>query len=154
MHDNPCLLHRNSDTIEQDIDTFFDDHGFNGFRVPVFCRWFDIDKEANPQYDAPNRAPDPRTFEAIELLIKKTHARAGLVHLWLWGDNDGNHRQTPIREDWGGKQGRVATRLYRYIAARLGPIPGWTMGFGFDLEHWAGERDLKQWHDLMTREMG
>jgi len=65
-----------------------DGHGFNGFHVPVFCRWLDIHKEANPEFDNPDPTPDPSTLEALEVLIQKTYAAGGMVHLWQWGDNN------------------------------------------------------------------
>ena len=61
--------------------------------------------------------PDLRTFDALELLIRKTNAAGGIVHIWAWGDE--SRRQTPIR--LGGKNGPADRRLQRYIAARLGP---------------------------------
>ena len=154
MYETPDGFHRNSDQIAEDIHTFFEQHGFNGFHVPVFCRWLDIDKEANPEFTDTDPMPDPRTFEALESLITRVWLEGGLVHLWLWGDNDANHKMTPMRDDWGGKNGRVAHRLYRYIADRLGPVTGWSMGYGFDLEHWVEEEDLRLWHDTMTARMG
>lgn len=154
MYASPDAFHNQPGRIDADIETFFDGHGFNGFHVPVFCRWLDIDKETNPEFDDPDPLPDHRTFEALELLIRKTYAAGGFVHIWLWGDNDRGHQMTPMREDWGGKNGKVARRLERYIAARLGPVNGWSMGYGFDLEHWVEEEDLKRWHDTMTAELG
>ena len=58
---------------------------------------------------------------------------------------------TPNR--WG-KNGRVDRRLQRYIAARLGPLPGWTMGYGFDLHEWVKDDDLKRWHASLHRHFG
>jgi len=54
----------------------------------------------------------------------------------------------------GGLGGRIDLRLQRYIAARLGPIPGWSMGFGFDLDEWVTADQLKEWHDNMHRHFG
>lgn len=122
--------------------------------MPVYCRWFDIDKDRYTELDESDPNPDPRTSRALEDLIDKTHAAGGMVHLWMWGDNDGNHRQTPMRDDWGGKDGRADMRLQRYIAARLGPVAGWTMGYGFDLESWVTEDDLRTWHEHMHGRFG
>jgi hypothetical protein len=71
------------------------------------------------------------------------------VHLWVWGDEQ--RRQTPIT--WG-VNGPVDRRLQRYIAARLGPLPGWTMGYGFDLWEWVKEDQLVQWHRYMHQQLG
>lgn len=71
------------------------------------------------------------------------------MHIWAWGDED--RRMTPIR--WG-INGTVDQRLQRYIAARLGPLPGWTMGYGFDLWEWTESEDLEQWHSYMHQHFG
>jgi len=68
------------------------------------------------------------------------------------GMGDESRRQTPIR--LGGRNGPADRRLQRYIAARLGPMPGWTMGYGYDLDEWAAEKDLREWHAHMHRHFG
>jgi len=35
----------------------------------------------------------------------------------------------------------------RYIAARLGPLPGWSMGIGWDVEFWVNRAKLEWWLD-------
>ncbi|HEY8503237.1 MAG TPA: hypothetical protein VIL46_01555, partial [Gemmataceae bacterium] len=42
----------------------------------------------------------------------------------------------------------------RYIAARLGPLPGWTMGYGFDLWEWADGGELAEWHRHLHAHFG
>ncbi|MFQ5652008.1 MAG: choice-of-anchor D domain-containing protein, partial [bacterium] len=147
MYWGPQGYHNNPLRIDDDIQTFFVEHGFNGFHTPVFCRWFDLDQPSSDNITVPN--PDFRTFEALELLIKKVHAAGGMVHIWQWGDE--SRRQTPIK--WG-KNGVEDKRLQRYISARLGPLPGWTMGYGFDLDEWANQTDLEAWHDYMHQHLG
>ncbi len=122
--------------IDTDINTFLDGHGFTGFHVPsVGGQWFDYDKSNDIVVDTTMTDPDPRTFEALERLITKTHAAGGHTHIWAWGDTD--RKQTPDTLS-GGKNGAVDQRLQKYIASRLGPLPGWSMGYGFDLNEWAG----------------
>jgi hypothetical protein len=58
---------------------------------------------------------------------------------------------TPAR--WG-LNGKVDRRLQRYLAARLGPVPGWSMGYGFDLDEWVIQQDLRQWHDYLHQHLG
>jgi hypothetical protein len=58
---------------------------------------------------------------------------------------------TPVK--WG-KNGAVDRRLQRYIAARLGPLPGWSMGYGFDLQEWVVRDDLRKWHEYMHQHLG
>lgn len=137
----------NAEKIDRDIQTFLKDHGFNGFHVGVLARWFSFD---HPSYDEIELAnPDARIFDALELLITKTHRAGGLVHLWAWGDEQ--RHMTPLKWGINGKEDR---RLQRYIAARLGPLPGWSMGYGFDLDEWVGKEELRQWHAYMHQHFG
>lgn len=149
MYANPQRYYRNPKRIDADIDTFLVNHGFNGFHTFVLCRWFDIEKERSNQIDSPDPNPDPRTFEALELLITRVHAAGGTVHIWAWGDE--SRRQTPAK--WG-INGKADKRLQRYIAARLGPLPGWTMGYGFDLWEWVQGDQLTEWHDFLHAHLG
>jgi len=147
MYDNPAEYYNNPDKIDGDIQTFIMEHGFTGFHTMVGCRWFDLNKSASSDILITN--PDPRTFEALELLILKTHQAGGVVHIWAWGDD---HREmTPTR--WGLNSAEDK-RIQRYIAARLGPLPGWTMSYGFDLHEWAKDSDLKIWHEYMHQQLG
>lgn len=150
MYASPDGFYRKPQKVDRDIRTFLVAHGFNGFHVMVFCRWFDLDTERASELKTREPTPDPRTFEALEMLIAKTYAAGGMVHLWMWGDE--SRRQTPIT--LGGKNGPVDLRLQRYIAARLGPVPGWTMGYGFDLNEWTREKDLRVWHAHMHKHLG
>jgi len=93
--------------------------------------------------------PDPRTFEALELLIKKVHAAGGVTHIWAWGDEQ--RHMTTVK--WG-INGSVDRRLQRYICARLGPLPGWSMGYGFDLQEWVTSSQLQNWHQYMHQHFG
>ena len=148
---SPKTFHNNSTLIDEKIREFLGAHGFSGFHVSVMAgRWFDFDA-AGDRVDSTMTEPDPRTFEALELLITKTHAAGGLVHIWSWGDHQ---RSQTARSLAGGIQGTVDRRLQRYIAARLGPIPGWSMGYGFDLDEWVTASQVKVWRDAMHRHMG
>ncbi|MHC4752557.1 MAG: DUF5060 domain-containing protein [Planctomycetota bacterium] len=149
MYASPKHIHGNAGKIDGDINRFFVEHGFNGFHVMGSCHWFDIDKKSSSEIDSPDANPDRRTFEALELLITKVHKAGGMVHIWAWGDD--SRKWTPTR--WG-KNGTVDRRLQRYIAARLGPLPGWTMGYGFDNWEWASEDDLRRWHAYLHEHFG
>ncbi|MFO7956095.1 MAG: DUF5060 domain-containing protein [Candidatus Brocadiia bacterium] len=149
MYDQPAAYHGRADRIDGDIHTFLVEHGFSGFHTYVFCRWFDINEERSSGVDPDDPNPDPRTFEALELLIRKTHATGGVVHIWVWGDE--SRHQTPVK--WG-INGPANRRLQRYIAARLGPLPGWTMGYGYDLWEWTDGEQLTAWHEYMSEHLG
>lgn len=148
MYRSPDGYYRQPDRIDEDLKLWFGEHGFNGLHTAVLCRWFDLDKTGSDQIDGNDPNPDPRTFEALELLITKAHVAGGFVHIWAWGDE--SRRMTPDR--WG-INGRADRRLQRYIAARLGPMPGWTMGYGFDLWEWVDEPQLVDWHDFLLERM-
>lgn len=148
MYHSPDGYHEDPERIESHIDLFLRDHGFTGFHTQVYCRWFDIGSSRSADLPAdPN--PDPRTFEALELLIRKTHAAGGVVHIWAWGDE--SRKQTPVR--WG-INGEADRRLQRYLAARLGPLPGWTMGYGYDLWEWVDGEQVAAWHNNMQNLLG
>ena len=148
---SPRVFHNKPELVDCKIREFIVGHGFNGFHVPVIGgRWFDLDA-ASDRVESTMTEPDSRTFEALELLITRTHQAGGLVHIWPWGDHQ--RSQTP-RSLTGGIGGAIDKRLQRYIAARLGPIPGWSMGYGFDLDEWVTASQVKAWRDSMHRFMG
>ena len=148
MVGNPQYYFDEPSHINSDIQTFLVGHGFNGFHIPVYCRWFDITQSA---CDAvADSYPDTRTFDTLESLISQVYAQGGMVHIWLWGDNA--QKQNPGQ--LGGINGVADQRLQRYIAARLGPIPGWTIGYGFDLWEWVTESELDTWHNYVHSHMG
>ena len=149
MYCEPDVLSRRADRLDADIREFLVEHGFNGLHTIVLCRWFDFDKTRSTEITADDPNPDPRTFEVLELLLKKVHAAGGVVHIWAWGDEQ--RRMTPRR--WG-LNGKVDQRLQRYICARLGPLPGWSMGYGFDLQEWTEDKDLRSWHEYMHKHLG
>jgi len=148
---SPKVFHNKPEWVDHKIQEFIVEHGFNGFHVPVIAgRWFDLDA-ASDKVESTMIEPDPRTFEALEMLITQTHRAGGMVHIWPWGDHQ--RSQTP-RSLTGGIGGAIDRRLQRYMAARLGPIPGWSMGYGFDLDEWVTANQVRAWRDAMHRFMG
>lgn len=132
------------------------ENGFDIYFFFVSYSWFrmgalsidDFSSGADPDLDH----PDPALFDALELAIKYAHERGGRTHIWAWGDND--RKQTPnhLADGFRGERHR---RLIRYIAARLGPLPGWSMNFGFDtIEMPNAETDAAWWAEQMNRTMG
>jgi hypothetical protein len=154
MYATPPHFYGSPARIDRDIETFLAGHGFNGFHVFVSCRWFDIEEEDCRRIEGRDPELDPRVFDALELLIRKTHQAGGMVHLWMWGDEQ--RGQTPLaRPDWGGLGGPVARKVEREIARRLGPLPGWSLGYGFDLDEWVSVEELRNFRsrlqDLLPR---
>lgn len=147
MAGSPQYYYEDNTRIGADIQTFLGEHGFNGLHTLVFCRWFDIHEPSCGNITDP--VPDFRTFDALEALIAAVYAQGGVVHIWMWGDS--TRDQNPS-EFWGVNSPEDL-RLQRYIAARLGPLPGWTMGYGFDLFEWVSGEELTAWHDYMQAHM-
>ena len=85
------------------------------------------------------------TFRVLEILCDMAQQRGMFVHIWQWGDEQrlwsalGIPADGDVPGDSGGVNGVADRRLQRYIAARLGPLPNWALGYGFDLYEWADE---------------
>lgn len=131
------------------IAEFNDGHGFNGGHISTIGRgWFEANSTGALR-DAP-AFPDVRTFAALEAATAEWSDRGGWLHLWMWGKgNNGDFAQLP-----GGYSGAQSRRLNHYIAARLGPVPGWSMGIGWDVEFWVDEKKLKWWLDDLVPQLG
>ncbi len=132
------------------------DNGFNIYFFAVFYSWFrmgalsidDFSGGADPDLVD----PDPQLFDTLEFAINYAQKRGGRTHIWAWGDN--GRKQTPNHLP-GGFRGENHRRLIRYIAARLGPLPGWSMNFGFDtIEMPNAEADGAWWADQVNRTIG
>lgn len=98
--------------------------------------------------------PDPATFRKLEEMISSAREEGVLVHIWAWGDQQ--REQTPINVG-EGINGKEDKRLQRYIAARLGALPGWSLGYGFDLHEWVtkdGPQPINDWIDYMNTQLG
>ncbi len=129
------------------------ENGFRIYHVAIFYSWFKkgaLDRRMISENDF--AAPDPDVFEALEYAIQYAHQRGGRTHIWAWGDQD--RKQTPNFLP-GGVLGKDHKRLMRYMAARLGPLPGWCMNFGFDtLELPDPESTTSQWANYLNELMG
>lgn len=141
----------NPTTQSAEIDAAIDlieDTGFNAGFVGVFNNWFQFGARSYDQHSSAN--PDPYTFRLLEEIINRAWARGIGIHIWCWGDE--TLKLTPIGV--GGINGTADRRLQRYIAARLGPVPGWTMAYGYDLHEWMTETQLRSWYDYVESRMG
>jgi len=129
------------------------DNGFKVYFVAMFYSWFQQGALDTNMLDSPGVfTPDPEVFDALEYAIKYAHQRGGRTHIWAWGDQ--GRKQTPNLLP-GGVLGDAHKRLMRYTAARLGPIPGWCMNFGFDtLELPNPEAITSQWANYLNERMG
>ncbi len=112
----PQFVMYNKLDLDEGLDEFVDGHGFTGFHIRTLRDFLDT-----PDY-----------FEAAVL---KTYRRGGVTHFWIWGDK--------ARGTTPSTYGVDVDELYTEIAARLSPIPGWTLGYGFDLFEWASAKELE-----------
>lgn len=115
------------------------DHGCNGVQVLPQRDMMDPGGENNPHLE---------NFQAMEEAIVAAHKRGMFVHLFMWGDT---------RRGWTPPDGINSDsdkRLNRYIAARLGPLPGWYASLGFDLMEWADESKVEAWAEHLQRKLG
>ncbi len=131
---------------------YYRDAQANGFEI-VFIHvnnnWLKFGTREHNKHDSVN--PDPAAFDVLETIIRTVRGLGGRVHIWAWGDE--SRRWTP-RGLPGGINGPADRRLQRYIAARLGPLCGWTMGYGFDLHEWTNAEQLNDWARYLHSHMG
>lgn len=116
------VMYHGSD-IKFAVDEFVGRHGFTGLHIPNLRAFMQ-----NPEF-----------FEAIVL---ETYRAGGTTHFWLWGDQQ--REQSP--DEYPGS----VEELYTALGARLGPLPGWTLGFGFDLYEWATQEQIDRFRDAMS----
>lgn len=157
---HPYRLHEGSELTEYPadptaavarIDTALDTVEAQGFRsLFMSLKHTLLAYGAATHEDHESEDPDLASFALVDALLQRAHARGMTVHFWLWGDEE--RRQTPAGLE-GGVNGAVDRRLQRYIAARLGPLPGWSMAYGFDLEEWAGADAVREWADFLGAHM-
>jgi len=120
----PQYIMYNRPNLDSGLQEFVVGHGFTGFHITNLR-----DFMQNISY-----------FEAV---ILKTYRLGGVTHFWIWGDK--SRWQTP------STYGVDADTLYREIAARLGPLPGWTVGYGFDLYEWASAEEIEDFRETLHR---
>ncbi|MGB7428571.1 MAG: hypothetical protein WA933_12285 [Microcoleaceae cyanobacterium] len=118
----PQFIMYDQPDLDRGIQEFVNEHGFTGFHITNLRDFMD-----NPSY--------------YETAILATYRNGGTTHFWIWGDKA--RRQTPKT------YGVDVDKLYKEIAARLAPIPGWTVGYGFDLFEWASAREIEQFRQTL-----
>ena len=131
------------------VAEFNDHHGFNGGHIATIgSGWFEV--RSTGELRTGPAAPDVKTFAALEAAATEWSERGGWLHLWMWGKGgSGDFSNLP-----GGHDGLRSKRINRYLAARLGPVAGWSMGIGWDVEFWIDETKLKWWLDDIIPQLG
>ncbi len=121
--------------VEEDIEEFVNGHGFTGFHFSVEGDWF---KDENP---------DPSIYRVLETFITRVHQLGGACHFWMW------YRSTDALN--GERMNDKDQRNLRYLSARLGPLPGWSISYGVDVENkWISQEDLDEWKSFLEEHMG
>lgn len=97
--------------------------------------------------DHTSQEPDLQVFRMLENHIQEVHSRGLSLDIRLWGDaaHDWSAASLP-----GGINGEVDRRLQRYIAARLGALPGWGLSYAFDLEEFMDNGKCDAWADYLN----
>jgi len=125
------------------------DNGMSAIYIMLTNNWLKLGAYKYSEHNSQN--PDPETFRILEKVIQTAHAEGVRVHLWAWGDEA--REWTPIGIN-GGTNGSADKRLQRYIAARIGPLPGWSMGYGFDLNEWTNDNTRSEWANYLHDHFG
>lgn len=137
---------------EKNLDNFIEEyllgHGFNGLHIAVGGQWFHTGNFTVSENDT---VPDLRTYEKLAMIINRVYKAGGTTHLWLWGDDQRSQTAKSTRDGIMGKQEQL---VLDKIAEKLGPLKGWTMGYGFDLWEWVNESQLNQWHAYLWSKPG
>ncbi|MEM9325894.1 MAG: Ig-like domain-containing protein, partial [Bacteroidota bacterium] len=97
-----------------------------------------------------SESPDLQAFHLLDTLITTAHDQGMYIYFWRWGDEF--RKWTPAGLS-GGINGAVDKRITRYMAARMGPLPGWAMGYGFDLHEWANDH-VDEWQQYFHDKLG
>lgn len=138
---DPVLTHALLDEIEE--------NGMDTMEIELEHQVLQLD--AARHTDHSSEEPDLTTFQIVEAMLALAHQRGHTVRLFMWGDE--SRKMTPAGLP-GGINGYVDQRVQRYIGARLGPLPGWTMNYGFDLEEWVTESEVGVWASNLQAHMG
>ncbi|MEM8758472.1 MAG: GC-type dockerin domain-anchored protein [Planctomycetota bacterium] len=125
------------------------DHGFTAIYVLLTNHL--LTEGAFESADVTSDDPNIEVFRKLDRIVETAHEEGLHVHFWRWGDaNRGwSPQQLP-----GGINGSVDRELTEYIGARLGPLPSWSIGYGFDLHEWVTPAQLESWRDRLVGSMG
>jgi hypothetical protein len=139
-----------SGEIDNMLNTYMNDEGFNGVFVFMAGYWVDINA-SGARFS--NKNPDLQSFNILEEIIKKTHSKGGVTHIWYNGDCS-RSQCVDYAFGSGGAGSAGEKRLLRYIGARLAPMPGWIMGYGYDIPEFANTSELRGWGNYLRSKMG
>ena len=130
----------NPSRIAQDVNRIMQSEKFTGVHIfSVGGYWFNKNSRTTSNNDT---TFDQEIFEVIEEICERTYALGGMTHIWWWGSKNQNTTALTLN---GGINGTIDQKLQKYIAARLGPMPGVTYGYGWDCDKWVNAAQLDAW---------
>ena len=124
-------------------------NGMSAIYLSMNHNWLKLGAKKSSEHNSTD--PDPQTFAMLEQFITTAKDEGVHVYLWSWGDDQRDWSPTNLP---GGMNGTVHKRIQRYISARLGPIAGWSMGLGFDLDEWTTSAGRNAWANYLRNHMG
>jgi hypothetical protein len=136
---------------------YFDEvkaNGSNAAFVALNNEWFELGTQKRTELSGTGPFnPDRDSFTILEETIQHAREEGVHLHMWAWGDDSGRRRWTPPGFDKSlDINGENDRRLQEYIADRLAPLPGWSMGYGFDLNEWTDDEDVDSWAGFVQSE--
>ena len=136
--------------IDRTVREFAVETGFTGFHFEGGGgKWFQPEvSKTKPSF----KNPSPPTFEVLEAFIIRAYRAGAATHFWLYDSDGYGGRGGP--KNLGGYRSDPAKRVLRQIAGRLGPIPGWSIGYGFDLHKWADAEELEWYRKFLSKRLG
>lgn len=139
-----------SSAIRRAIDEFIVETGFTGLHFEGGGgKWFE---PGASDTDSLYLEPAPGTFDVLEAFVLEAYEEGAMVHFWLYGSDAYDGESGP--RNLGGPRSTPARRVLRQIAGRLGPIPGWSIGYGFDLHLWADAEELSWYRSYLEERLG
>ncbi len=124
------------------------DHGMNSIYILLSVTLNDLGRIAG----SPGSAnPDLSAFDILDEVMDEARKEKVHIHFWRWGDDE---RAMSSKRLSGGTNGSGDRRITRYLAARIGPLASWTMGYGFDLHEWVNSSQLNSWNSFFNSKLG
>ncbi len=124
------------------------EHGMNAIYVLLSVTLNDLDLISGFP-DSQN--PDLSAFAILDTVLMEAHKKGMHVYFWRWGDKARKMSSTVLE---GGKNGSGDNRITRYLASRIGALPNWSMGYGFDLHEWINGAELNTWENYFHQQLG
>ncbi|MBS3734780.1 MAG: DUF5060 domain-containing protein, partial [Phycisphaerae bacterium] len=118
--------------------------GYDTWWLNMRHAWFKWDAWSGSDHSNVN--PDLTVFRMLDNHIQDVHNRGLALDIRMWGDSAHGWSAASLP---GGINGTEDKRLQKYIADRLGALPGWGLSYAYDLEEFMSESSVDEWADHM-----